>query len=70
MAMLLGVPETRVNQAADHSLDVAALLAGKAPQAYHRMIADRLEEPTPGMLDILERRKRMIERIKRADLST
>jgi hypothetical protein len=64
LAHILGVPETRINQAAKHALDTAAVIAMKNLPAFLRMISDRLDHHTPGMLDILARRERMLEKLR------
>ena len=64
LAHILGVPETRVNQAANHALDATTVIAMKNTAALLRMLSDRMLEPTPGMLDILARRERMLEKLR------
>lgn len=66
MSRILGVPETRVNQAAIPALDRAAVIAMVNAQAFFRMLADRMKEPTEGMYEILGRRKRMLKAISEA----
>lgn len=64
MAAILGVAETKINQTADRAMDRATIIAMKNPPAFHRMLADRMEHHTAGMLDILARRDRMLESIR------
>ena len=66
MAMILGVDEHRVNQAADHALDVAAVVAMKNPASLFACLARRMTKPTRGMIEILRRRKERIERLRAA----
>ena len=61
MAVIAGVPETRVNQAWEHALDMSAIFLGASEIAFFRAHADRLENPTRGMLAILERRQRKLK---------
>ena len=61
MAVIAGVPETRVNQAWEHALDMSAIFLGASEIAFFRAHADRLENPTRGMLEILERRQRKLK---------
>ena len=64
MAAILGVSEAKTKQAAEPALDRAAIIAMKNLPAFLRMLADRMDTPTPGMLDILARRDRMLESIR------
>lgn len=57
MAVIAGVPETRVTQAWEHALDMSAILLGANELAFFQVHADRLANPTRGMLAILERRQ-------------
>lgn len=70
LAHILGVPETRINQAAGHALDAAAVIAMKNTPALLRMISDRMEHPTSGMLDILARRERMLQKLRQKKPAT
>lgn len=62
MAAILGVAETKVNQAAEPALDRAAIIALANPQAFFQALADRMNKTTPGMQDINLRREAMLER--------
>ena len=64
MALYAGVDIHRVNQAWEHSLDMAAIFKMKNPVAHDRCMADRMETPTRGMLAVLRRRRKMIERMR------
>jgi len=61
---LLGVDEHRANQASDHALDVAAVLASKNLPALLRAIAHRMEHPTVGMREMGLRRERLLKRLR------
>jgi len=64
VSLILGVPETRVNQAILPTADRAAIFMGTHLAAWQRMMADRLEVPTPGMLDILRRRQAFLQALR------
>lgn len=64
VALILGIPETKVNQSAGAAMDRAAVIAMKNGPAFFRMLADRMSDPTPGMLHILRRRKLLLERME------
>ena len=63
MAAICGVDEHRVNEATKHAFDLSVVFLMKNPPAFFRMMADRMENPTPGIIVILKRRKLLLDRM-------
>lgn len=63
MAAICGVDEHRVNEATKHAFDLSVVFMMKNTPAFLRMMADRMENPTPGITAILKRRKLLLDRM-------